>query len=124
MSSVHCVTHVLGSYRSRARSPCIFNARPVTVHDACNRTGQTAEPSVHRDRSPARSSRSSRAEPEQLPGPHSEPASARSGRVRESRHADGPVAKVTTWIGIDVSKAKLDVAVSPAGDHWQVERTP
>lgn len=34
------------------------------------------------------------------------------------------MAKVTTWIGIDVSKAKLDVAVSPAGDHWQVERTP
>jgi len=34
------------------------------------------------------------------------------------------VAKVTTWIGIDISKAKLDVAVSPTADHWQTDRTP
>ena len=30
----------------------------------------------------------------------------------------------TTWIGIDVSKATLDVAVSPTGDAWQTDRTP
>jgi transposase len=31
---------------------------------------------------------------------------------------------VTTWIGIDVSKASLDVAVSPTGETWQTDRTP
>ncbi|GAC1457013.1 MAG: IS110 family transposase [Ktedonobacterales bacterium] len=31
--------------------------------------------------------------------------------------------EVTTWIGIDVSKATLDVAVSPSGEHWQIDRT-
>jgi transposase len=34
------------------------------------------------------------------------------------------MAKATTWIGIDVSKATLDVAVSPSAEQWQVDRTP
>ena len=34
------------------------------------------------------------------------------------------MANATTWIGIDVSKAKLDVAVSPSAEQWQVDRTP
>jgi transposase len=34
------------------------------------------------------------------------------------------VTNVTTWIGIDVSKASLDVAVSPTGEAWQTDRTP
>ena len=34
------------------------------------------------------------------------------------------MANTTTWIGIDVSKAKLDVAVSPSAEQWQVDRTP
>lgn len=34
------------------------------------------------------------------------------------------MAKVTTWIGIDVSKATLEVAVRPTTDQWQVDRTP
>ena len=34
------------------------------------------------------------------------------------------MANVTTWIGIDVSKATLDVAVRPTGDNWQVDHTP
>ena len=33
------------------------------------------------------------------------------------------MAKATTWIGIDVSKAKLDVAVSPIAEQWQADRT-
>jgi transposase len=34
------------------------------------------------------------------------------------------MAKATTWIGIDVSKAKLDVAVNPTAEQWQADRTP
>jgi transposase len=34
------------------------------------------------------------------------------------------MAKATTWIGIDVSKATLDVAVSPSAEQWQADRTP
>jgi len=34
------------------------------------------------------------------------------------------VTNVTTWIGIDVSQATLDVAVRPTGDVWQTDRTP
>jgi transposase len=34
------------------------------------------------------------------------------------------VTNVSTWIGIDVSKASLDVAVSPTGEAWQTDRTP
>ncbi len=34
------------------------------------------------------------------------------------------MANVTTWIGIDVSKATLDVAVRPTAEQWQVDRTP
>jgi hypothetical protein len=29
----------------------------------------------------------------------------------------------STWIGIDISKATLEVAVSPTNESWQVDRT-
>lgn len=28
------------------------------------------------------------------------------------------------WVGVDVSKAQLDVAVWPSGEHWQVAYEP
>jgi transposase len=34
------------------------------------------------------------------------------------------MAKATTWIGIDISKDTLDVAVSPTAEQWQTNRTP
>jgi transposase len=39
-------------------------------------------------------------------------------------HADGRMANATTWIGIDVSKATLEVAVNPSAEQWQADRTP
>src|SRR5205823_9609994 len=77
-----------------------------------------------RDRREARSSRPSRAQPAQLPRPPlSEPASTRSGYSRQSRRRDNAVGQTTThqqWVGIDVSKATLDVAVQPSSAQWQV----
>ena len=34
------------------------------------------------------------------------------------------MAKATTWIGIDISKDTLEVAVSPTAEQWQTNRTP
>jgi transposase len=34
------------------------------------------------------------------------------------------VATKTAWVGVDVSKAKLDVAVQPEGRVWQADNTP
>src|SRR5215213_3459491 len=31
-----------------------------------------------------------------------------------------PMTTPPTWLGIDVSKARLDIAVRPTGEHWQV----
>jgi transposase len=38
---------------------------------------------------------------------------------------DGAVSKTAAhqWVGIDVSKARLDVFVQPTGEHWQVTNT-
>jgi transposase len=33
------------------------------------------------------------------------------------------VTSEASWVGIDVSKAKLDVAVHPSGARWQVDNT-
>src|SRR5437899_1078729 len=115
MSSVHSVTHVLGSYRSRASSPCMLNPRPVTVHEARSRVGQIAEPQVWQDRSPARSSHLCPAEPEPLLGPANtlSPHSQGWVRIRDTRRAGGSRVSTDngTWVGIDVSKAHVDVAV-------------
>jgi transposase len=52
-------------------------------------------------------------EPEQLPGPD-QPASCKEGpEGRLSLESEGPY-----YIGIDVSKDRLDIAVSPTGDTW------
>jgi transposase len=48
--------------------------------------------------------------------------SARSGRVRESRRTEWAVSdEQHVHVGIDVSKATLDVAVEPTREHWQVD---
>jgi transposase len=53
-------------------------------------------------------------EPEQLPGPD-KPASCKEGpEGRRSLESEGP------YVGIDVSKDRLDVAVRPSGDNWSV----
>src|SRR5581483_4709474 len=82
---------------------------------------QTDSALVTTGRERARSSRPTRVEPEQLPGPPPrEPVSTRPGRSRESRRTSRTVSEQTCWIGIDVSKAELDVAVRPSGTRWQV----
>jgi transposase len=87
-----------------------------------SRAGQTDRSGVRGDRREARSSRPSRAKPEQLPGrPQRQPASTRSGHTRQAGRRDGGVSKATTqWVGIDVSKATLDVCVLPTGMRNQV----
>jgi len=53
-------------------------------------------------------------EPEQLPGP-AKPASCKEGpERRQSLESEGP------YIGIDVAKDRLDIAVRPTGDIWSV----
>src|SRR6266581_4321674 len=59
------------------------------------------------------SSRPGLPEPEQLFGAI-EPVSARSGR-QECRMSDVPC-----FIGIDVAKAQLDIALRPSGERWAV----
>src|SRR6185312_15864351 len=92
-----------------------------TLEERRQRMGQTDSALVGNGRERARSSRPTRAEPEQLPGPPPrEPVSTRLGRVRECRRTSRTVSEQTCWIGIDVSKAGLDVAVRPSGTRWQV----
>ena len=56
-------------------------------------------------------------EPEQLPGPGKpEPESARMGRWKGVWGLD----KVSSYVGIDVSKDSLDVEVRPAGQRWSI----
>jgi transposase len=53
--------------------------------------------------------------------PRGELASARSGRVRKSRCAESWVTvEQSVQVGIDVSKATLDVAIEPTRGRWQV----
>src|SRR5918996_4023603 len=53
-------------------------------------------------------------EPEQVPGP-AKPASCKDGPVgREPLESEGP------YVGIDVSKDQLDVAMRPSGDSWSM----
>jgi transposase len=53
--------------------------------------------------------------------PQDELASARSGRVRQSRRKECLVStELPAQVGIDVSKSTLDVAIEPAHQGWQV----
>src|SRR6516162_7835556 len=54
--------------------------------------------------------------------PPGELVSARSGRIRESTRTSSAVsARTHTSVGIDVSKGKLDVAIEPTHQRWQVD---
>src|SRR5579864_4975119 len=63
-----------------------------------------------------------------VPSPYSrqsrssgELASARSGRTRKSGRMESPVsAEEPRYVGIDVSKSTLDVAIEPTHEHWHV----
>src|SRR5262249_60669929 len=58
-------------------------------------------------------------EPEQLPGPP-EPASCKVGpEGSRTTMSAGP-----WFVGIDVAKAQLDIAVRPSGERWQVPNDP
>ena len=89
------------------------------------RAGQTDRSWVHADRREAGSSRPSRVQPEQLPEPLRELASTRPGQARQSRRRDRLVSKPAEhqWVGIDVSKANLDIYVQPTGARWQMANT-
>jgi transposase len=53
-------------------------------------------------------------EPEQLPGPD-KPASCKEGpERRQSLESEGP------YVGIDVAKDRLDIAMRPTGDFWSM----
>src|SRR6266705_783033 len=101
---------------------CMFDERSGKLGARRQRAGQAVPLQVDRGRGIARSPRPSRAEPEQLPGPPSEPASARTGRTRHTRRTGVDMAAEAEahWVGIDVSKARLDVAVLPSEQAWQV----
>ena len=52
--------------------------------------------------------------PEQLRGP-------RRARILQGRaNKEEAVSKASVYVGIDVSKAQLDVAVRPSGEAWSV----
>ena len=110
---------------ARVRIPfsCISKERTAKLGARRQRTGQADFLVVAAGRGGARSSRPARGEPEQLPGPHGEPAFTRPGQAREFRRADTRVTSEPCWIGIDVSKAKLDVAVHPSSTRSQIDNT-
>ena len=71
---------------------------------------------VERNRGPAGSPHSILIEPEQLPGPI-EPASCKDGpTLTQEVQMEGE----PRYVGIDVSKAQVDVAVRPTGQRWIV----
>ena len=77
---------------------------------------QTDPTWVEENRGPAWSSHSKVTEPEQLPVPM-EPASCKDGPAptQEVQMEEKP-----RYVGIDVSKAQVDVAVRPTGQRWVV----
>ena len=82
---------------------------------------QTDPTWVEENRGPAWSSHPILIEPEQLPGPIA-PASCKEGPTRKGRrsHRRYRWKEEPRFVGIDVSKAQVDVAVRPTGQRWVV----
>ena len=77
---------------------------------------QTDPTWVEENRGPAWSSHPILIEPEQLPGPIA-PASCKEGPTFTQ---EVPMEGEPRFVGIDVSKAQVDVAVRPTGQRWVV----
>ena len=77
---------------------------------------QTDPTWVEENRGPAWSSHPILIEPEQLPGPIA-PASCKEGPTFRQ---EVPMEGEPRFVGIDVSKAQVDVAVRPTGQRWVV----
>ena len=82
---------------------------------------QTDPTWVEENRGPAWSSHPILIEPEQLPGPIA-PASCKEGPTftQEVPMEGEPMEGEPRFVGIDVSKAQVDVAVRPTGTRWVV----
>ena len=77
---------------------------------------------VEENRGPAWSSHPILIEPEQLPGPI-EPVSCQDGPARSQEvqlEGEPRYVGIDGYVGIDVSKAQVDVAVRPTGQSWVV----
>ena len=111
-----------GENLSCISKPQSSSANKLTAREM--RVEQTDTSQVARDRHRARSLRPSRDEPVQLPGPVKEPASARTGRGRKAARVEQRMPNDESFVGIDVSKAVLEVAVHPSGEHWKVPNDP
>ena len=77
---------------------------------------------VEENRGPAWSSHPILIEPEQLPGPI-EPVSCKDGPARSQEvqlEGEPRYVGIDGYVGIDVSKAQVDVAVRPTGQSWVV----
>ena len=83
---------------------------------------QTDQVLVIKDRCSARVAAPVPKEPEQLPGPNR----ARIVQERASTplrlHRRQAWGQAGIYVGIDVAKAKVDVAVRPTGERWEVPR--
>src|SRR5690606_34725704 len=77
--------------------------------------------SVLQDRHEARAASSSvdHREPGRLPGAHAR----RGARIRKTGARGGPIAGGRMFVGIDVAKASVVVAVHPTGETWTVGTT-
>ena len=114
----------------RAASPPILSlpkgawlAVQVLAHNLVWYVGmrQTDPTWVEENRGPAWSSHPILIEPEQLPGPIA-PASCKEGPTftQEVPMEGVPMEGEPRFVGIDVSKAQVDVAVRPTGQRWVV----
>ena len=91
-------------------------AVPVIAHNLVWYVGmRQADPTwVEENRGPAWSSHPILIEPEQLPGPI-EPVSCKDGpALKQEVQMEGE----PRYVGIDVSKAQVDVAIRPTGRRW------
>src|SRR4051812_6061711 len=71
---------------------------------------------IGRERAGAGAPPSNRFDPEQSHGPR--------GRITRTGHPRSPMSEPTRFVGIDVSKAHLDVFVRPTGVAFRVADTP
>lgn len=119
-------------------APCMLKMKTKRVVDKWPRRyrlggagmGQVVRPWVHQDRFVALTAPSPRLphEPEQLPGAQGDPAFRKEGhredqRSRRSSSAEQGEDMETLFIGLDVAKDHLDVAVYPTEQNWQVPNT-